>query len=220
MAIDQSDFQQLFESYNLLFLLFEDKRVSLFFQNFAHAFKAISFFKDPANFTDSNLVFRIEPVSDRDYLMKSKELRKVKSAYIESTRLKKNDSYMSIENKRKFVCKFVFSYIDSDFLISRKIIGDKGVNMIKIVNKLDPERKFDLKLRLRGRGSGFKEGDRNSESADPLQLCVSGYNMTVLRKCIYEVEQLIIAVDKEYRLFCQNKKRQYQPIAYEKDGGY
>ena len=31
----------------------------------------------------------------------------------------------------------------------------------------------DVKLRLRGKGSGFKEGPMNRESEDPLHLCIS-----------------------------------------------
>ena len=30
-----------------------------------------------------------------------------------------------------------------------------------------------VKLRLRGKGSGFKEGPRQEESSEPLNLCVS-----------------------------------------------
>lgn len=38
----------------------------------------------------------------------------------------------------------------------------------------DPNVESDsIKLRLRGRGSGYKEGPNKAESDDPLHLCIS-----------------------------------------------
>lgn len=38
-----------------------------------------------------------------------------------------------------------------------------------------------LKLRLRGSGSGFKEGPEQQESNEPLHLCVSAKNLAIFR---------------------------------------
>lgn len=54
---------------------------------------------------------------------------------------------------------------DKDFQVAKKIIGSKGYNMKHIIDgtlngtNYDPQKENDLiKLRLRGKGSGFKEG--------------------------------------------------------------
>lgn len=54
---------------------------------------------------------------------------------------------------------------DRDFQVAKKIIGAKGCNMKQIIDgtlyntPYDSTKENDLvKLRLRGRGSGFKEG--------------------------------------------------------------
>jgi hypothetical protein len=54
---------------------------------------------------------------------------------------------------------------DKDFQVAKKIIGSKGYNMKQIIDgslngtPYDPHKENDLiKLRLRGKGSGFKEG--------------------------------------------------------------
>lgn len=64
--------------------------------------------------------------------------------------------------------------------MAKKIIGSGGCNMKKIIecstNHLFNNRRDQLKLRLRGAGSGYKEGPENRESEEPLHLCVSAKN--------------------------------------------
>jgi len=60
----------------------------------------------------------------------------------------------------------------------------------------------DAKLRLRGKGSGYTERDSNTESNEPLQLCISspsheGY--IIARRC---VEELLLQVYGEYDKWC------------------
>lgn len=64
--------------------------------------------------------------------------------------------------------------------MARKIIGTKGFNMKKIIDAClgeigaDPKTEADsIKLRLRGKGSGYKEGPNKLESHEPLHLCIS-----------------------------------------------
>lgn len=67
----------------------------------------------------------------------------------------------------KYTCKFEIQIEnDNEFQVARRLIGAKGCNMKKIVELCarDREGKFipdAVKLRLRGRGSGYKEGPYN-----------------------------------------------------------
>lgn len=87
------------------------------------------------------------------------------------------DRNLKCTSMKKFTCRYDIQIPnESQFRVARKIIGFKGGNMKKIIDdcKLrDPKNKYGVKLRLRGRGSGFKEGPGNCESDDDLHLCVS-----------------------------------------------
>lgn len=68
----------------------------------------------------------------------------------------------------KLTCKYEIDYFSEEasrsFLLSKRIIGPKGSNMKKIIEECFQDRPFEsdaLKLRLRGKGSGFKEGPQN-----------------------------------------------------------
>ena len=56
----------------------------------------------------------------------------------------------------------------------------------------------DLKLRLRGRGSGFKEGPNNKESTENLHLCISAKNKEVYDLACEGVERLLNKIYNEY----------------------
>jgi hypothetical protein len=58
-----------------------------------------------------------------------------------------------------------------------------------------------LKLRLRGSGSGFKEGPEQQESNEPLHLCISAKNPQVYKDAQYLVEQLLNKIYKEFLVF-------------------
>lgn len=94
----------------------------------------------------------------------------------------------SSSNLPKITCKYEIDYFNEeaskDFLFSKRIIGPKGSNMKKIIEECFNDRPFEgdaLKLRLRGRGSGFKEGPQNrgmltvtcrmQRAASPLHKC-------------------------------------------------
>ena len=56
-----------------------------------------------------------------------------------------------------------------------------------------------VKLRLRGRGSGFLEGPEQKESNDPLNLCVSSKDKDKYEYACHQVEKLLDKVYFEFR---------------------
>lgn len=71
----------------------------------------------------------------------------------------------------KITCKYEIDAFDDEaakaFLLAKRIIGPKGSNMKKIIEECFDDGTFEpdaLKLRLRGKGSGFKEGPHNRGS--------------------------------------------------------
>ena len=55
-----------------------------------------------------------------------------------------------------------------------------------------------IKLRLRGKGSGFKEGIEKIESEEPLHLCVSAKNLKVFNVACKYVDKLLTQIYLEY----------------------
>ena len=81
--------------------------------------------------------------------------------------------------------------------------------MKKIIQKALYTRKYDqqksnemVKLRLRGRGSGYKEGIEQKESSDALHLCVSSKYEDIFEAVCHQVEDLISHIYKDYKNFC------------------
>ena len=64
-----------------------------------------------------------------------------------------------------------------------------------------------VKLRLRGKGSGFKEGPQQEESEDPLNLCVSSKYREKYEFACREVESLLLKVYDEFYYFYLHKQR-------------
>jgi hypothetical protein len=71
-----------------------------------------------------------------------------------------NNCHMFISNENKFICNFEIQIgNDEYFRVTKRIIGNKGLYLKSIL--YDCCGKFgdySTKIRLRGRGSGFKEG--------------------------------------------------------------
>jgi hypothetical protein len=127
---------------------------------------------------------------------------------------------------RKYTCRFEIG-IDNDkeFQVARRIIGQKGSNMKRIVKSTD------AKLRLRGRGSGYLEGAAKVESPEPLHLCISCVNSSGYKQAVQLVTELLAQVNEEYKKFCKSKGadltsaggvglsvREYPLIIYNADG--
>ena len=111
-------------------------------------------------------------------------------------------SNASVPIIRKYTCRFDIQIDnDKDFHVARRIIGQKGSNMKRIVKQAG----FDAKLRLRGRGSGFLEGAQKQESQEPLHLCVSCKDYIGYRSAVDQVEELLGEIYLEYKEFCHMK---------------
>jgi hypothetical protein len=117
-----------------------------------------------------------------------------------------NSSNPTIPIVRKYTCRFDIQ-IDNDkeFHVARRIIGQKGANMKRIVKQSG----YDAKLRLRGRGSGFLEGAQKQESQEPLHLCVSCKDYNGYKAAIEQVEQLLGEVYEEYREYCAMRNQPF-----------
>ncbi|EER05126.1 hypothetical protein Pmar_PMAR026560 [Perkinsus marinus ATCC 50983] len=105
---------------------------------------------------------------------------------------------------RKYTCRFEIGIEnDREFHVARRLIGQKGANMKRIV-KLS-----DAKLRLRGRGSGFLEGTAKQESNEPLHMCISCKDPEGYRIAVSEMRMLLEHVYDEYRHFCKERNIPY-----------
>ena len=105
---------------------------------------------------------------------------------------------------KKFTCRFeIPTEVDREFCISKRIIGQKGVNMKKIVSSLPSA--DAAKLRLRGRGSGFLEGPLKQESNEILHLCVSCKDAETYGIVISEVTELLDEIYAQYSEWCKER---------------
>jgi len=138
----------------------------------------------------------------------------------------------STNSTRDYQFKYVSRYIvqienEKNFPVTKMIIGNNGMLLRKIL--LDNCIKYGdhtTKIRLRGRGSGYKEGPKNEESKDPMELCISSLNMASFSRCSIAIENMLLQVYYQYYLYqCKNfleKKNQLNnkmespPIAMKK----
>ena len=63
-----------------------------------------------------------------------------------------------------------------------------------------------IKLRLRGKGSGYKEGPENKESDEPLHLCISSKNAEEMKKACLLVDELLERIHQDYKDYCEKNK--------------
>lgn len=88
-------------------------------------------------------------------------------------KLKNSLNFAEISKKtpKKTSCKYLIQIEnEEEFQVSKRIIGSRGYNMKKIIEMALNEYQFEknckfndpklIKLRLRGKGSGFKEGSK------------------------------------------------------------
>ena len=127
-------------------------------------------------------------------------------------------------NQPKFTCKFeILIQNDKNFAVARRLIGSKGCNMKNIINKVletpnqsQGNSKERVKLRLRGQGSGFKEGPLQKESDDPLHLCISTKNQEDMKKACELVKELLDNIYEDYKEYCNQYGYNPEPAIYRK----
>ena len=64
-----------------------------------------------------------------------------------------------------------------------------------------------VKLRLRGKGSGFKEGPKQEESKEPLHLCISSRFYSQYMLACNQIEQLLLNVYEEFKKYCERTRK-------------
>ena len=118
------------------------------------------------------------------------------------------------KNYGKYTCKYeIIIPNDKEFQVARRLIGSKGCNMKKILSecKINNNVNDNIKLRLRGRGSGYKEGPQNKESDEPLHLCISAKNQEEMKKACAKVDDLLNKIYEDYKKYCI--KNNITPVA-------
>ena len=112
---------------------------------------------------------------------------------------------------RDYQFKYVSRYIvqienEKNFPVTKMIIGNNGMLLRTIliencINYGD----HTTKIRLRGRGSGYKEGPKNEESKDPMELCISSLSLSSYIRCSIAIENLLRQVYCQYYIYqCNN----------------
>lgn len=115
----------------------------------------------------------------------------------------KNNTNSSLNNI-KHVTIYYLSNFHEFFNVGKKIIGAKGNTLKEILSK---NNSINLvKIRLRGKGSKFIEPNTGQESSEPLQLCISSYNIDIMNKVNSDIEKLILNISCSYFNWCENKK--------------
>lgn len=112
----------------------------------------------------------------------------------------------------KYTCRFEIQIAnDKEFQVARRLIGPKGYHMKRIVDACSkgfagPVQEV-IKLRLRGKGSGFKEGPSQQESEEALHLCISSPFADKFATACELCKELIKGVYDEYAAFCEKTGR-------------
>jgi hypothetical protein len=118
----------------------------------------------------------------------------------------------------------IYLELDSEFKISKRIIGPKGNHMKKILNDVLSRSKMQhlqvesiAKIRLRGRGSGFLEGESNLESDEILNLCISSKDPAIFQLICEEIEKLLFKVSVDFKdHYFKTHKKLCEGTAYRK----
>ena len=88
------------------------------------------------------------------------------------------------------------------------LIGNNGALLRNIIIE-NCIKKGDntTKIRLRGKGSGHKEGKDKEESKDPMELCISSLNFMSFITCSSLIESLLFKIYYQFYIFqCQKYK--------------
>ena len=158
--------------------------------------------KDEHEINNSNLEEIVLNKKYKEYIPKNKKNNEKK---------KEKDVKFHTNSTRDYQFKYVSRYIvqienEKNFPVTKMIIGNNG----KLLRQILLENCINLgdhttKIRLRGKGSGYKEGPKNEESKDPMELCISSLNMLSYMRCSQAIENLLLNVYYQYYLYqCNN----------------
>ena len=156
--------------------------------------------KDEHEINNSNLEEIVLNKKYKEYIPKNKKNNE-----------KEKDVKFHTNSTRDYQFKYVSRYIvqienEKNFPVTKMIIGNNG----KLLRQILLENCINLgdhttKIRLRGKGSGYKEGPKNEESKDPMELCISSLNMLSYMRCSQAIENLLLNVYYQYYLYqCNN----------------
>ena len=70
-----------------------------------------------------------------------------------------------------------------------------------------------VKLRLRGKGSGFKEGPKQEESKEPLHLCISSRFYDKYQQACNMANDLLLNVYEDYKKYCEKSKSKQKALS-------
>ena len=124
---------------------------------------------------------------------------------------KEKELIFQTNSTRDYQYKYVSRYIvqienEKNFPVTKMIIGNNGMLLRNILyDNCIKYGDHTTKIRLRGKGSGYKEGPKNEESKDPMELCISSLNMISFTKCSNAIENLLLQIYYRYYSYqCKN----------------
>ena len=217
LTIDEPDVMKVFECFGqVASLKINGKNAVIEYKDLVSAYFAITIL-DGKELPELNVTLQVSWFTPAEPRTPLKELNQVLS----------QDSTNTSDENLKYTCRFDIQ-IDNDkeFQVARRLIGPKGSNMKRIIDKcckgINGQAHDIIKLRLRGIGSGFKEGPNNTESQDRLHLCISSKYHNKFILAVGEIEKLLKSVYREYRDFCIAKGKtdpQLELVKSEKTSG-
>ena len=153
---------------------------------------------------DSVLVKIVDQESERTQDKLSKSVFK----FYESIYANETPAEKQISNNKYIATYYINIPADNWFKVTQRILGFKGRKIQNLyAQAIEPfpdifsTDKLPMKIRLRGRGSGYMEGDRNRESRDPLQICASTKYFCIFKTADYLITRMLNELYKEYASF-------------------
>ena len=158
-------------------------------------------------------IFQRHKLLQQQIIMKNQINEKISNNYIPNidfekmTLQMKNDIKFNTYSNREYMYKYVCNYNiqienDESFNVTKRIIGKNGYFLKKIIYEgCIKFNDYSTKIRLRGKGSGYKEGNLNIESNEPLELCISSLNYPTYINCCRLVESLLKKIYFDYYQF-------------------
>ena len=154
------------------------------------------------NSNNSNLEQIVLNKQYKEYIPKNSQFQEK-----EKEKEKENGVEFHTNSTRDYQFKYVSRYIvqienEKNFPVTKMIIGNNGKLLRQIlldncINYGD----LTTKIRLRGRGSGYKEGPKKEESKDPMELCISSLNMISYLRCSQAIENVLLHVYYQYYIY-------------------